>query len=187
MHSWPPSIHLVATDEPRRPEVDPYLWRGPWRLATVVGVIELEFEQRVDAAPHAVFARLADLGAYQSWLPAEAGWTGCQVTSTGPIGLGSTYVDHMRAGEMVGEVTRHDPPFSLQFHQKLLKSGRPVFEAVQTNELRQVEGGTLLRHSLHVSRLFGPLRLFRRRLARDIAVERERVLGALAASFSAQA
>ena len=147
-------------------------------------VIELEFEQHVDAPPQAVFARLADLGAYSTWLPAEAGWTGCQVTSTGPVALGSTYVDHMRAGEMVGEVTRHDPPSSLQFRQQLLKSGRPVFEAVQTNELQQAEDGTLLRHRLHVSRLFGPLRLVRRRLARDIAAERERVLGALAASFS---
>ena len=93
-------------------------------------VIELEFEQHVDAPPPAVFARLADLGAYSTWLPAEAGWTGCRVTSIGPVALGSTYVDHMRAGEMVGEVTRHDPPSSLQFRQKLLKSGRPVFEAV---------------------------------------------------------
>jgi uncharacterized protein YndB with AHSA1/START domain len=149
-------------------------------------MIDLELEQRVDAPPDAVFARLADLGGYGAWLPAEAGWSRCRVTSPGPVGLGSTYVDHMRAGEMVGEVTAYDPPSSLQFRQRLSKLGRPVLEATQTNELEHSDGGTLLRHRLH-GRVTGPLRLVERRVSEDIAVERRRVLRALAASFSGPA
>jgi uncharacterized protein YndB with AHSA1/START domain len=145
-------------------------------------VIELAFERTIPASPAEVFARLADLVAYAEWLSDDSISSGCMVTSAGTIGRGSTYLDKTKMGNMVGEITEHDPHTLLEFRQRLTRFGIPVFEATQTNELSACNGGTLLRHRFKVT-TFGPFRLMERAAVKQMTAERERVLDALQQSF----
>ena len=145
-------------------------------------MIELAFERTIPASPAEVFARLADLMAYEDWLSEDSTSSGCTLTSAGTIGRGSTYLDRTKMGKMVGQITEHDPPALLEFRQRLTRFGIPFFEATQTNELSACSVGTLLRHHFRAT-AFGPFRLMERVAVKQMAAERVRVLDALHQSF----
>ena len=93
-------------------------------------------------------------------LPEESASRSCTITSSGPISVGTTYVDEVaREGTYVGKVVELEEPTRVVFRQRLSKLGLPVFEALQTNVLEAIDGGTRVHHRFE-GKSFGPLRFF---------------------------
>ncbi len=141
----------------------------------------VELQRDIDAPVEDVFARLIDVPGYSSWLPKKSASRSCGLTSDGPVDVGTTYVDHTVLGPMVGEVLELQRPTRVVFRQRLSRLGRVVFEALQTNMLEAIEGGTRVHHRFD-GKLFGPARLLRPFGPRMSGKERRIVLDALKAS-----
>lgn len=138
----------------------------------------VELQRDIDAPIEDVFARLIDVTSYSSWLPEESTSRSCELTSDGPVDVGTTYVDHTGIGPMVGEVLELQRPTRVVFRQRR----RGVLEALQTNVLEPIDGGTRVHHRFDGT-LFGPLRLLNPLGPRVSGKERRIVLDALKASF----
>ena len=144
---------------------------------------EINLERDVNAPLADVFARLIDIPGYSNWLPEESASRSCTLTSTGPITVGTTYVDEVaKEGTYVGEVVELEEPTRVVFRQRLSKLGLPVFEVLQTNTLESIDGGTRVHHRFDWKWL-GPLRLFEKMGTRGAIKERNIVFDALKASF----
>jgi uncharacterized protein YndB with AHSA1/START domain len=146
-------------------------------------MIRIELQRDIDAPLEDVFARLINIPGYSSWLPHESASLRCTLTSSGPVGVGTTYIDETKAGPMVGEVVELEEPTRVVFRQRLSKLGLPIEEALQTNVLEAIDGGARVDHRFD-DKLFGPLRLFEKMGGvRSAAKERNIVFDALKASF----
>ena len=142
----------------------------------------VEVTRQIDAPIREVFARLIDLRGYSEWLPGESFSHSSEFTSNDPVGAGATYVDKTKGGTYVGEITELQEPTRVVFRQNLSKLGVPIEEAVQTNVLDEVGGGTTVHHRWE-GRSFGPLRLIYRFGRGSTVKERTLVLDGLKASF----
>ncbi len=80
---------------------------------------ELHFETEIAAAPDDVFATIADLRAYDRWLPRLGDYQGTIDISEGDVGLGTTYVEHSPTGTRHGEITEFERPTRITFHQPM--------------------------------------------------------------------
>src|ERR1700745_3213971 len=78
-----------------------------------------------------VFARLADLDGYRTWMRRTGLFRRSGQTSDGPVGRGTAYFDATRMGTFRGEVTDYEPPARIGFRAPLrcvgshLWAGRP--------------------------------------------------------------
>ena len=142
----------------------------------------IEVKRQIDAPIREVYARLIDLPGYSEWLPGESFSRGSELTSNDPVGVGTTYVDKTKGGAYVGEITELEEPTRVVFRQRLSVLGVPIEEALQTNVLEEVAGGTSVHHRWE-GRSFGPLRLFYKLSRRSNVKERNLVLDALKSSF----
>ena len=145
-------------------------------------MIHIEVERDIAAPIADVFARLIDIPGYASWLSHESASRSCTLTSTGPISVGTTYVDQTKDGPMFGEVVELEEPTRVVFRQRLRKLGLSVDVALQTNVLEAIDGGTRVRHRFDYT-LSGPLRLFERFAVPPSERERNLVFDSLKASF----
>ena len=96
-------------------------------------MIEKVVRRDIGAPREEVFDRLVDIAAYGAWLPDNSASAGCSVTSDGGIGKGTTYLDEVRSGQMVGEIVEFDPPQGVVFLQRMPAGDEVVFEARQVN------------------------------------------------------
>jgi uncharacterized protein YndB with AHSA1/START domain len=87
-------------------------------------MVELKFEADIRASAERVFALLADLRNYDSWLPNSAAFRGTIAVSAGPIAVGTTYVEPGPMGTRHGVVTEMDPPRRLCFEQPMTMKPR---------------------------------------------------------------
>lgn len=150
-----------------------------------MGVAELEIERVVRAPADEVFARLADIGGYDRWMPRRGSIRrSSEQTSAGETTVGTTYVDRTAFGPMPGEVVECDPPRTLVYHWwdrsaggRLHAEGWPgyVLEA-------QGEDATLVRHRARLV-TYGAYRLATPVMRRIAVRERTAILTALVASF----
>lgn len=82
-----------------------------------MGDIEFELARIVHAPIADVFDRLADISGYQDWMPSsDSILRHTEVTSPGPPGPGTTYLDQTRFGPTPGEIVTFERPTSLVFH-----------------------------------------------------------------------
>lgn len=142
----------------------------------------VEVKRHLDAPIGEVFARLIDLPGYSEWLPEESFSRRSELTSDDPIGAGTTYIDKTKGGGYVGEITELEEPTRVVFRQRLSVLGVSIEEALQTNVLEAVAGGTTVRHRWE-GRSFGPLRLVYNLGRRSTVKERNLVFDALKSSF----
>ena len=151
-------------------------------------MVDFELERRVDAPPAVVFARLADIEAYNQWMPTKGSIRRrSQQTSVGEPVVGTTYVDQTLFGPTPGEISELEAPHTLTYHWwdrsksgRLNMEGWPGYtlEAVGDGETRVRHGVSMRTHGIYV--LATPvLRLIARR-------ERTAVLDALEASFASR-
>jgi uncharacterized protein YndB with AHSA1/START domain len=82
-------------------------------------VVKLRFEVEIGASAEQVFALLADLRGYESWLPRSRAWQGTSHITAGPTRVGTTYVEPGPFGVRHGRVTECDPPTRLGFEQPM--------------------------------------------------------------------
>ena len=150
-----------------------------------MGEAELNLERLVKAPINAVFERLADIESINEWQPHKGSIRrGSRVTSSGPVGLGTTYEDSTLFGKAPGEVSVFDRPTLLEYHwwQKapwgsMLAEGWPGYTLEPVGESE-----TLVRHHarLRTYGVYGPATPVMKRIA---VRERTAVLDALEKSF----
>jgi len=149
---------------------------------------KLNFEIDIRAPLEQVFTLIAELRAYDTWLPGSTAFHGTTTISEGPIHAGTTYVEpgpfavrHRRIVELI-------PPTRVAFEQPMTL--RPAFLGVVgiqlACDLMQVADGVRVRRSLDVTFL-GPVRFARAIIIRLFKDENERTLGALKAFAERQA
>ncbi len=145
-------------------------------------MVPIEIIRQIDAPIGEVFARLIDLPGYSEWLSEESFSRRSEFTSDDPVGVGTTYIDMTKGGAYLGEITELEEPSRVVFRQALSRWGMPIEEALQTNVLEEVDGGTTVHHRWE-GRSFGPLRLVYNLSRRSTVKERNLVMDALKSSF----
>ena len=82
-------------------------------------MVELRFTADINADADDVFSLLADLRAYDRWLPRSTAFYGTTRISDGPIAVGTTYVEDSPFGVRQGIVTDLVRPVLLNFEQPM--------------------------------------------------------------------
>ena len=80
---------------------------------------DLSFEIEIAARADTVFALLADLRGYDTWLPRSRAFHGTSSISDGPITVGTSYIEQSPFGTRRGRVTAFERPFRLDFVQPM--------------------------------------------------------------------
>ena len=82
-----------------------------------MGVVEFELARVVHAPIGDVFDRLADIEGHSAWMPKRGSiHRSSEQTSPGPVGVGTTYVDHTSVGSTPGDVVEFDRPTRIVYH-----------------------------------------------------------------------
>src|SRR5436190_2742409 len=129
-----------------------------------------------------VFARLADLDGYMTWMRRTGLFRRSGQTSDGPLGMGTAYFDSTRMGTFRGEVTDYQPPARIGFRETLRWFGSDVMEARPGYFLEADRERTIVHHVAE-GELFGLMRLMKPVAALLARSERGRTLGSLRRSL----
>jgi len=125
-----------------------------------------------------VFARLADLPGYGTWMHRTGLFRRCDQTSDGPLGKGTAYFDATRMGTFRGEVTDFEPPSRIGFRETLRWFGSDVMEARPQYFLEADQERTIVHHVAE-GELFGWMRLMKPVAALMAKSERARTVASL--------
>ena len=129
-----------------------------------------------------VFARLADLNGYGTWMHRTGLFRRCGQASDGPLGPGTAYFDATRMGTFRGEVTDYQPPSRIGFRETLRWFGSDLTEARAEYFLEADRDGTIVHHVAEGD-LFGLMRLMKPVAALLARSERPRTLESLRRSL----
>jgi uncharacterized protein YndB with AHSA1/START domain len=136
----------------------------------------------IDRPTSDVFARLADLDGYRTWMPRTGLFRRSGQTSDGPVGPGTAYVDATRMGAFRGEVTDYEPPARIGFRETLRWFGSELMEARPQYILEADRDKTIVHHVAE-GELFGLMRLMKPAAALLARSERARTIEALRRSL----
>src|SRR6476646_5091287 len=103
----------VSIKRSRRNDVAPRIKK---RGSTTV---RYETRATIDRPMSDVFARLADLDGYRTWMHRTGLFRRSGLTSDGPLGPRAAYFDATRMGTFRGEVTTYEPPARIGFRETL--------------------------------------------------------------------
>jgi uncharacterized protein YndB with AHSA1/START domain len=129
-----------------------------------------------------VFARLADVDGYRTWMRRTGLFRRSQRTSGGPLGLGTPYVDATRMGTFRGEVSDYEPPTRIGFRETLHLFGSDLMEARPAYVLEADRDKTVVHHVAE-GELFGMMRLMKPVAALMARSERARTVESLRRSL----
>ena len=127
---------------------------------TASSTVRYESRTTIDRPIADVFARLADLQGYGTWMHRTGLFGRCGQTSDGPLGKGTAYFDASRMGTFRGEVTEFQPPSRIGFREMLRWFGSDVTEARAEYSLEADEDRTIVHHVAE-GELFGLMRLMK--------------------------
>ena len=136
----------------------------------------------IDRPVSDVFARLADLDGYRTWMRRTGLFRRSRQTSDGPVGRGTAYVDATRMGAFRGEVTDYEPPARIGFRETLRWFGSDLMEARPQYTLEADQDKTIVHHVAE-GELFGLMRLMKPAAALLARSERARTVEALRRSL----
>lgn len=144
----------------------------------------VRFESRVviDRPVDEVFERLADLSGYRTWMHRTGLFRRASPSTSGPVGLGTRYVDATRMGPFEGEVVEFAPPTRLAFRETLTRFGRPLMEA-RPEYLLEGDGSSTVVTHVAVGELYGWMRFMKPGAAMMARMERTRTLSSLKSSL----
>ena len=145
-------------------------------------MMRVELNTHVARPIEDVFARLTDFSDYSRWMPKLGVFGGCDQTSEGLVGIGSTYHDRSRMGTFRGEIVEFHAPTRVAFRESLRWLGVNVMEARPAYELVRTQTGTEVRHTAE-GQLFGIFRLMEPVVAPVARGERKRTVEALKGSL----
>lgn len=129
-----------------------------------------------------VFARLADLDAYGTWMHRTGLFRRSGQTSSGPEGPGTAYVDATRMGIFRGQITDYRRPSRIAFRETLRLFGSDLMEA-RPEYLLEADGDKTIVHHTAEGELFGPMRLMKPLAALLARNERSRTVRSLRRSL----
>ena len=129
-----------------------------------------------------VFARLADLDGYRTWMRRTGLFRRAGQTSDGPFGLGTAYFDATRMGTFRGEVTDYEPPARIGFRETLRWFGSDLMEA-RPQYVLEADGDKTILHHVAEGELFGMMRLMKPFAAMLATSERARTVESLRRSL----
>jgi len=144
--------------------------------------IRYESRTTIDAPIGDVFARLADLEGYRSWMHRTGLFRRSGQTSDGPLGEGTAYFDASRMGTFRGEVTDFQPPSRIAFRETLRWFGSDLMEARPEFSLEADQDRTIVHHVAE-GELFGVMRLMKPVATLMAKSERGRTLESLRRSL----
>jgi uncharacterized protein YndB with AHSA1/START domain len=129
-----------------------------------------------------VFARLADLDGYRTWMRRTGLFRRSGRTSDGPVGLGTAYFDATRMGTFRGEVTDFEPPARIGFRETLRWFGSDLIEA-RPEYFLKADGDKTILHHIAEGELFGMIRFMKPAAALLARSERARTIKSLRRSL----
>jgi uncharacterized protein YndB with AHSA1/START domain len=132
-----------------------------------------------------VFARLADLDRYGTWMHRTGLFRRCGQTSDGPLGAGTAYFDATRMGTFRGEVTDYQPPSRIGFRETLRWFGSDLMEA-RLGYLLEADRDRTIVHHVAEGDLFGLMRLMKPVAALLARSERARTIESLRRSLESE-
>jgi uncharacterized protein YndB with AHSA1/START domain len=144
--------------------------------------IRYEMRTTIDRPIGDVFARLADLDGYRSWMRRTGLFRRSGQTSDGPLGPGTAYFDATRMGTFRGEVTDYEAPARIGFRETLRWFGSDLTEARPGYVLEADENKTIVHHVAE-GELFGIMRLMKPVAAWLARSERNRTVESLRRSL----
>jgi uncharacterized protein YndB with AHSA1/START domain len=148
------------------------------------GITTVRYEARttIDRPIGDVFARLADLDGYGTWMRRTGLFRRSGQTSDGPLGPGTAYVDATRMGTFHGQITDYQPPSRIGFRETLRWFGSDLMEARPDYFLEADRGRTIVHHVAEGD-LFGLMRLMKPVAALLARSERTRTVESLRRSL----
>jgi uncharacterized protein YndB with AHSA1/START domain len=157
-------------------------WRSERRRKTGTTTVRFETHTTIDRPVGDVFARLAELGGYRTWMHRTGLFRRSGPTSDGPQGAGTAYFDATRIGTFRGRVTDYQPPSRLGFGETLRWFGAEVMEARPEFHL-EADGDRTIVHHVAEGELFGLMRLMKPVAALLARSERTRTVESLRRSL----
>ena len=140
--------------------------------------VRYETRTTIDRPISEVFARLADLDGYRTWMRRTGLFRRSGQTSDGPVGLGAAYFDATRMGTFRGEVTDYEPPVRIGFRETLRWFGSDLIEA-RPEYLLEADRDKTIVHHVAEGELFGMMRLMKPVAALLARSERTRTVESL--------
>jgi uncharacterized protein YndB with AHSA1/START domain len=147
--------------------------------------VRYETRTTIDRPIGDVFARVADLGGYGTWMHRTGLFRRCGQTSDGPLGAGTAYFDASRMGTFRGEVTDYQPPSQIAFRETLRWFGSDLMEARPEYFLEADQDRTIVHHVAEGD-LFGLMRLMKPVAALLARSERARTVKSLRHSLESE-
>ena len=144
--------------------------------------VRYETRTTIDRPISEVFARLADLGGYRTWMRRTGLFRRSGPTSDSPIGQGAAYFDATRMRTFRGEVTDYGPPERIGFRETLRWFGSDLMEARPRYTLDADRDNTIVNHVAE-GELFGIMRLMKPVAALLASSERARTVESLKRSL----
>src|SRR3954469_16561896 len=132
-----------------------------------------------------VFARLADVNGYRTWMRRTGLFRRSGQTSDGPVGRGTAYYDATRMGTFHGEVTDYEPSARIGFRETLRWFGSDLMEA-RPNYILEADRNNTIVHHVAEGELFGAMRLMKPVAALLARSERARTVDALRRSLESE-
>jgi uncharacterized protein YndB with AHSA1/START domain len=144
--------------------------------------VRYETRTTIDRPIGDVFARLADVDGYRTWMRHTGLFRRSARTSDGPVGLGTAYFDATRMGTFRGEVSVYQPPTRIGFRETLHWFGSDLMEARPGYVLEADRDRTVVHHVAE-GELFGLMRLMKPVAAMLARSERARTVESLKRSL----
>ena len=151
------------------------------------GSTTVRYESRttIDRPVRDVFARLADLDGYGTWMHRTGLFRRSGQISHGPRSPGTAYFDATRMGTFRGQITGYQPPFQIGFRETLRWFGSELMEARPEYRL-EADGDRTIIHHIAEGELFGVMRLMKPVAALLARSERTRTVESLRRSLEAE-
>jgi uncharacterized protein YndB with AHSA1/START domain len=142
-------------------------------------MVKVEMIFLVEKPIEHVFKLISDISGYKKWAPDKSKFfVENKITSEGPIGLGTTYIDQLKWwGKSIGEIVQYQPPYKIKFQQKTL-FGLPVFRSKFKYTLKARQNSTEVIHRAEAIP-YGFFRLLEPILSIIVRSERERTCKAI--------
>jgi uncharacterized protein YndB with AHSA1/START domain len=144
--------------------------------------VRYEGRTTIDRPIGDVFARLADLDGYRTWMHRTGLFRRSGQSSEGPLGAGTGYFDATRMGTFLGEVTYYQPLSRIGFRETLRWFGVDLMQA-RPEYFLEADGDSTIVHHVAEGDLFGLMRLMKPVAALLARSERARTIESLRRSL----
>jgi uncharacterized protein YndB with AHSA1/START domain len=152
------------------------------RLKKTGTTVRYETRTTIDRPIGDVFAQLANLDGYRTWMHRTGLFRRSRQTSDGPRGLGTAYFDATRMGTFRGQITVYQSPSRIEFRETLRLFGSDLMEA-RPEYLLEADRDRTIVHHIAEGEHFGLMRLMKPIAALLARSERTRTIKSLRRSL----